>query len=86
MKKRILSLALVDPGHRFRLIIQDVNCKKVEKPMPKLPVGTAFWTPEPNLYTGTEAMGIEAVYIDKDTTIRNFKNELMWNEAAYRFK
>ena len=23
------------------------------------------------------AMGIEAVYIDKDTTIRNFKNELM---------
>ena len=81
-----VATSLVDLGDRFRLIIQDVNCKKVEKPMPKLPVDSAFWTPEPNLYTGTEAMGIEAVYIDKDTTIRNFKNELMWNEAAYRFK
>ena len=30
------------------------------------------------------AMGIEAVYIDKDTTIRNFKNELRWNEVAFR--
>ena len=25
-----------------------VDCKKVEKPMPKLPVATAFWTPQPN--------------------------------------
>ncbi len=30
------------------------------------------------------AMGIEAVYIDKDTTIRGLKNELRWNEIAYR--
>ncbi|MBU9737953.1 L-arabinose isomerase [Diplocloster agilis] len=30
------------------------------------------------------AMDIEAVYIDQDTTIRNFKNELRWNAAAYR--
>ncbi len=29
-------------------------------------------------------MGIEAVYIDKDTTIRNLKNELRWNELAFR--
>ena len=29
-------------------------------------------------------MGIEAVYIDKDTTIRQFKNELLWNSVAYR--
>ena len=62
--------------------------------MPKLPVATNFWTPEPDMYTGAEAwilaggahhtaftydltaeqmgdwaamMGIEAVYIDKDT-------------------
>ena len=68
--------------------------------MPKLPVATNFWTPEPDLATGAEAwilcggahhtafsyditaeqmgdwaamMGIEAVYIDKDTTIRNLK-------------
>lgn len=31
-----------------------------------------------------EAMGIESVVIDADTTIRNFKNELRWNAAAYR--
>lgn len=31
-------------------------------------------------------MGIECVFIDKDTTIRNFKNELRWNEAAFRLK
>ncbi|MBE5921161.1 MAG: L-arabinose isomerase [Lachnospiraceae bacterium] len=30
------------------------------------------------------AMGIEAVVIDKDTKIRDFKNELRWNAIAYR--
>ena len=106
-----IATSLIDLGDRFRLIINDVNCKKVEKPMPKLPVATAFWTPEPNLQTGAEAwilaggahhtafsydltaeqmgdwaaaMGIEAVYIDKYTNIRNLKNELRWNEAAFR--
>ncbi len=106
-----IATSLIDLGNRFRLIINTVNCKKTEKPMPKLPVATAFWTPEPNLQTGTEAwilaggahhtafsydltaeqmgdwaaaMGIEAVYIDKDTTIRQFKNELRWNSIAYR--
>ena len=33
---------------------------------------------------GQQAMVIEAVYIDKDTTIRQFKNELLWNSVAYR--
>ena len=106
-----IATSLIDLGDRFRLIINEVNCKKVEQPMPKLPVATAFWTPEPSLQTGAEAwilaggahhtafsydltseqmgdwaaaMGIEAVYIDKDTTICNLKNELRWNEAAYR--
>ena len=106
-----IATSLIDVGDRFRLIINDVNCKKTEKPMPKLPVATAFWTPEPNLTTGAEAwilaggahhtafsydltaeqmgdwaacMGIEAVYIDKDTRIRQFKNELLWNSLAYR--
>ena len=106
-----VATSLIDLGNRFRLIINDVDCKKPEKPMPKLPVATAFWTPQPNLMTGAEAwilaggahhtafsydltseqmgdwaaaMGIEAVYIDKDTTIRQFKNELRWNSIAYR--
>ncbi len=106
-----IATSLIDLGDRFRLIINSVNCKKTEKPMPKLPVATAFWTPEPNLKVGAEAwilaggahhtafsydltaeqmgdwadaMGIEAVYIDKDTTIRQLKNELRWNQAVYR--
>jgi len=32
-----------------------VDCKKCEKPMPKLPVATAFWTPQPNLEIGAQA-------------------------------
>ena len=106
-----IATSLIDLGNRFRLIINEVDCKKVEKPMPKLPVATAFWTPKPDLATGAEAwilaggahhtafsydltaeqmgdwadaMGIEAVYIDADTRIREFKNELRWNSMYYR--
>ena len=50
-----IATSLVDLGNRFRLIINAVDCKKTEKPMPKLPVGTAFWTPQPNLEVGAEA-------------------------------
>ena len=50
-----IAASLVDLGNRFRLIINAVDCKKTEKPMPKLPVGTAFWTPQPNLEVGAEA-------------------------------
>ena len=98
-------------GNRFRLIINAVDVKKTEKEMPKLPVATAFWTPQPDLKTGAaawilaggahhtsftydlsvqqmvdwaDAMGIEAVVIDKNTTIRDFKNELRWNAVSYR--
>ena len=106
-----IAVSLIDLGNRFRLIINDVNCRSTEKPMPMLPVAANFWRPEPDLCTGAEAwilaggahhtafsydltaeqmgdwaaaMGIEAVYIDKDTTIRNFKRDLMLGELFYR--
>ena len=106
-----VATSLIDLGNRFRLIINDVECKKVEKPMPNLPVASNFWTPEPDMYVGAEAwilaggahhtaftydlnaeqmgdwanaMGIEAVYIDKDTKIRDFKRDLMLGEVFYR--
>lgn len=50
-----IATSLVDLGNRFRLIINAVDCKKCEKPMPKLPVATAFWTPQPSLEVGAEA-------------------------------
>ena len=52
---RGIATSLVDMGNRFRLIINEVECKKTEKPMPKLPVATNYWTPYPDLYTGAEA-------------------------------
>ena len=106
-----VATSLVDIGTRFRLIINEVECLPLDIPMPKLPVASAFWRPEPNLSTGAEAwiyaggahhtafsyditaeqmsdwaaaMGIESVIIDKDTTIRNFRNELRWNSVFYR--
>jgi L-arabinose isomerase len=98
-------------GTRFRLIVNDVTSLKQDVPMPKLPVASALWKPQPNLMTGAEAwilaggahhtafsldltsdqiadwgeaMGIEVLRIDKDTTIHSFKNELRWNQAFYR--
>ena len=106
-----IATSLIDLGNRFRLIINDVECKKVERPMPKLPVATNFWTPKPDMYTGAEAwilaggshhtaftydltaeqmgdwaaaMGIEAVYIEEDTKIRDFKRDLMLGEVFFK--
>ncbi|HEX3075990.1 MAG TPA: L-arabinose isomerase [Lachnospiraceae bacterium] len=106
-----IATSLIDIGNRFRLIINEVECLPQDIPMPKLPVATAFWRPEPNLSVGAESwilaggahhtafsydltteqmvdwaasMGIETVVIDKDTTIRNIKNELRWNSIYYR--
>lgn len=50
-----IALSLIDLGNRFRLIINEVDCKKISKPMPHLPVATAFWTPRPDFYTGVES-------------------------------
>ena len=106
-----IATSLIDLGDRFRLIINEVDCKKTEKPMPKLPVATAYWTPKPDLKTGAEAwilaggahhtafsydltseqmgdwaaaMGIEAVYIDDNTNIRDFKRDLLLGNVVYK--
>ena len=106
-----IATSLIDLGTRFRLVIQEVDCKKNEKPMPKLPVATAFWTPKPDFYTGLEAwvltggahhssfsfdlsaeqmadwaayMGVEAVVLDGNTTIRDLKRDLALGKLIYR--
>ena len=50
-----VATSLIDMGNRFRLLVNAVDCKKNEKPMPNLPVATAFWTPQPNLEIGAAA-------------------------------
>ena len=105
-----LNSSLVDMGNRFRLIVNEVDCVKPAKPLPKLPVARALWAPRPDLkvaaaawilaggahHTGftqafpaqvmemfAEIAGIEYIHIGADANLRQLKNELRWNEAAY---
>jgi len=107
---KALNASLVDLGHRFRLLVNDVWAQTPKFGLPKLPVARALWKPLPDMETGCMAWilaggshhtcysqnldishledfaslaGIECVHIGKDTTIRNLKNELRWNELAY---
>lgn len=50
-----VAVSLVDLGGRFRLVASVVDCKRIERPMPNLPVASAFWTPRPSLAVGAEA-------------------------------
>jgi len=49
-----VTATIVDMGNRFRLIVNDVECIK-PKPLPKLPVASALWIPQPNFEIGAGA-------------------------------
>ena len=49
-----VAATIVDMGNRFRLIVNKVDCIK-SKPLPKLPVASALWIPQPNLEIGAAA-------------------------------
>ena len=49
-----IKATVVDLGNRFRLIAQDVECIE-PKPMPKLPVASALWVPQPTFEVGAGA-------------------------------
>ena len=46
-----VTATVVDLGNRFRLIVNDVKCIET-KPLPKLPVASALWIPQPNFEVG----------------------------------
>lgn len=46
-----VTATIVDMSNRFRLIVNDVNLIK-SKPLPKLPVASALWVPEPSFEVG----------------------------------
>ncbi|MCD8282457.1 MAG: L-arabinose isomerase, partial [Prevotella sp.] len=48
------AATVVDLGNRFRLIVNDVVCIKPQ-PLPKLPVASALWIPQPDFETGAGA-------------------------------
>lgn len=46
-----VTATVVDMGNRFRLIVNDVDSIE-PKPLPKLPVASALWIPQPNFEVG----------------------------------
>jgi len=52
---KAVNASLVDLGNRFRLIVNSVVSKKIEKEIPKLPVARALWEPMKNLKTSATA-------------------------------
>ncbi len=48
------TATVVDLGNRFRLICNDVKCIKPQ-PLPKLPVASALWIPQPSFEVGAGA-------------------------------
>ncbi len=105
-----MNVALVDLGHRFRMIVNEVDVLDTPEPLPRLPVGMALWRPLPDLATAAgawihaggphhtclslaastsqvedfaEIAGVELIVIDSDTKIREVRNALRWNEAAF---
>jgi len=50
-----LLTTMVDMGGRFRIISHDVHAITPMKKMPKLPVASVMWRPEPDMITGNEA-------------------------------
>ncbi|MBS4178208.1 L-arabinose isomerase [Lederbergia citrea] len=49
-----LNASIIDIGHRFRLVINEVEAVKVEKEMPKLPVARVLWKSQPSLAQAAE--------------------------------
>lgn len=49
-----VAATIVDMGNRFRMIVNEVECIK-SKALPKLPVASALWIPQPNFEIGAAA-------------------------------
>jgi len=49
-----LNASIIDLGHRFRLVVNEVDAVQPEKDLPNLPVARVLWTPQPSLSEGTE--------------------------------
>ncbi|MGM0873223.1 MAG: L-arabinose isomerase [Bacillota bacterium] len=50
-----INASIVDLGHRFRLLVNEVEAVKNEHSMPNLPVASVLWKPQPSLNESVEA-------------------------------
>ncbi|WP_053360867.1 L-arabinose isomerase [Bacillus sp. FJAT-27251] len=49
-----LNATIIDLGHRFRLLVNEVEAVQPEKEMPKLPVARVLWKTQPSLSQAVE--------------------------------
>ena len=50
-----VNASLIDLGHRFRLVVNEVDCVAPVHTMPSLPVARVLWQPQPSLSGAAEA-------------------------------
>lgn len=50
-----LNASIIDLGHRFRMIVNEIQIVPPDAPMPKLPVARVVWVPKPDLKTAATA-------------------------------
>lgn len=50
-----VNAAMLDLGHRFRMLVNEVDVVTPDEPLPKLPVARAVWVPQPELKTAAAA-------------------------------
>ncbi len=50
-----VNVARLDLGHRFRMLVNEIDVVPPDEPLPKLPVARAVWVPRPELKTAAAA-------------------------------
>jgi L-arabinose isomerase len=50
-----VNAAMLNLGHRFRMLVNEVDVVDPDEPLPKLPVARAVWLPRPDLETAAAA-------------------------------
>jgi L-arabinose isomerase len=50
-----VNVTLVDLGHRFRMVLNEVDVVTAREPLKNLPVARAVWTPRPNFKVAATA-------------------------------
>ncbi|QRX64618.1 L-arabinose isomerase [Dysgonomonadaceae bacterium zrk40] len=50
-----IASTIIDMGNRFRMVVNNVDVLEPEAALPKLPVASSLWIPQPNLEIGAAA-------------------------------
>ena len=50
-----IASTIIDLGNRFRMVVNNVDVLEPEAALPKLPVASSLWIPQPNLEIGAAA-------------------------------